>query len=147
MVRRDFFFSLDFDGYVKSNGTGHGRFVRPFLCGRKGEGGKYGQCYACDLVHVGGSLVYLKSPKPQQKHDKMRFLPRLYHTSISPLSVRTSIIVWPRKSSDSRLSFWIGRKHKRNRVYVKSKKKPSIFPDFNIRNIGTAISLAGFSKR
>lgn len=30
-------------------------------------------------------------------------LPRLYQTSISPLSVRTSMMVWPRKSSDSRL--------------------------------------------
>lgn len=31
---------------------------------------------------------------------------KLYQTSISPLSVRTSMIVWPRKSSDSRVSFW-----------------------------------------
>lgn len=30
-------------------------------------------------------------------------LPRLYQTSISPLRVRTSIIVWPKKSSDSLL--------------------------------------------
>lgn len=28
-------------------------------------------------------------------------LPRLYQTSISPLSVRTSMMLWPRKSSDS----------------------------------------------
>ena len=32
-------------------------------------------------------------------------LPRLYQTSISPESVRTSMMVWPRKSSDSRVSF------------------------------------------
>lgn len=32
--------------------------------------------------------------------------PKLYHTSISPLNVRTSIIVWPRKSSDSLVNFW-----------------------------------------
>ena len=32
-------------------------------------------------------------------------LPKLYQTSISPLSVRTSMIVCPRKSSDSRVSF------------------------------------------
>lgn len=30
-------------------------------------------------------------------------IPRLYQTSISPLRVRTSMMVWPRKSSDSRL--------------------------------------------
>lgn len=30
--------------------------------------------------------------------------PKLYQTSISPLSVRTSMMVWPRKSSDSRFS-------------------------------------------
>ncbi len=33
------------------------------------------------------------------------YSPRLYQTSISPLRVRTSMIVWPRKSSDSRLNF------------------------------------------
>lgn len=32
-----------------------------------------------------------------------RHSPRLYQTSISPLSVRTSMMVWPRKSSDSLL--------------------------------------------
>lgn len=31
------------------------------------------------------------------------YSPRLYHTSISPLSIRTSMMVCPRKSSDSRL--------------------------------------------
>ena len=30
---------------------------------------------------------------------------RLYQTSISPDNVRTSIMVWPRKSSDSRVNF------------------------------------------
>lgn len=35
--------------------------------------------------------------------------PRLYQTSISPLRVRTSMIVWPRKSSDSRLNFCFTR--------------------------------------
>lgn len=33
------------------------------------------------------------------------FLPKLYQTSISPLSVRTSMIVCPKKSSDSLVSF------------------------------------------
>lgn len=32
-------------------------------------------------------------------------LPRLYQTSISPLNVLTSMIVWPRKSSDSLVNF------------------------------------------
>lgn len=40
------------------------------------------------------------------KHKNKKFLPKLYQTSISPLKVRTSIIVWPKKSSDSRVNFW-----------------------------------------
>lgn len=35
--------------------------------------------------------------------DQATDVPRLYQTSISPLRVRTSMMVWPRKSSDSRL--------------------------------------------
>lgn len=35
--------------------------------------------------------------------DQAIAVPRLYQTSISPLRVRTSMMVWPRKSSDSRL--------------------------------------------
>ena len=31
---------------------------------------------------------------------------KLYHTSISPERVLTSIMVWPKKSSDSRVNFW-----------------------------------------
>lgn len=37
------------------------------------------------------------------------YSPRLYHTSISPLSVRTSMMVCPRKSSDSRFSLCLTR--------------------------------------
>ena len=51
--------------------------------------------YVCELVR---NLV-LRRPRP----------PRLYQTSISPLSVRTSMMVWPRKSSDSRLNFCFTR--------------------------------------
>lgn len=44
-----------------------------------------------------------------KKKESLLHSPRLYHTSISPLSVRTSMIVCPRKSSDSRLNFCLTR--------------------------------------
>lgn len=52
---------------------------------------------------------YYKSRSLRNRKLNLFHSPRLYHTSISPLSVRTSMIVWPRKSSDSRLNFCLTR--------------------------------------
>jgi len=62
--------------------------------------------YAVFLTHRGWQHVpqerRARGPSPSRPCQGSR-LPRLYQTSISPLRVRTSMIVWPRKSSDSLL--------------------------------------------
>lgn len=53
--------------------------------------------------------INYKSRSLRKRKPGLFYSPRLYHTSISPLSVRTSMIVCPRKSSDSRLNFCLTR--------------------------------------
>lgn len=50
------------------------------------------------LISVSSANEILQAGERNNAHEDW---PRLYQTSISPLSVRTSMILWPRKSSDS----------------------------------------------
>lgn len=64
------------------------------------------------VISVSSSVApsyYYKSRSLIKRKWSLLHSPRLYHTSISPLSVRTSMIVCPRKSSDSRLNFCLTR--------------------------------------
>lgn len=61
---------------------------------------------------AGRNMLYLQRNKDFNYLFLVQFplnLPRLYHTSISPLRVRTSMMVWPRKSSLSRLNLCFTR--------------------------------------
>lgn len=57
------------------------------------------------------------------------FLPKLYQTSISPLSVRTSMIVCPKKSSDSLVSFCLNfdLRSLSSSLKIKSKSKSKLY--------------------
>lgn len=97
MIWYNFFLSLDLNADSKTYCTRHGRSI-------------------CSLFYMG--QIRKATFNQQQKYseretdrEKQRvfFLPRLYQTSISPLSVRTSIIVCPRKSSGSLISFDLTR--------------------------------------
>lgn len=60
----------------------------------------YGATFSSPLI----STEICNRIAPDTADLSVRFS-KLYHTSISPDNVRTSMMVWPRKSSDSRVSF------------------------------------------
>lgn len=95
MIWYNFFLSLNLNANSKTYCTRHSRSI-------------------CSLFYMG--QIRKATFNQQQKHsererekERFFFLPRLYQTSISPLSVRTSIIVCPRKSSGSLISFDLTR--------------------------------------
>ncbi len=124
VVRSDRLLSFDLHTYVHPDGSGHSRLISSLVCRMKVR-------YTC-------LLSWLKSV-PSTRHKRFNYLflvllslllsrcsshpslilhrlfsylensPRLYQTSISPLRVRTSMMVWPRKSSLSRLNLCFTR--------------------------------------
>ena len=97
MIWYNFFLSLNLNTDSKTYCTRHSRSI-------------------CSLFYMGQirkatfnqQQKYSEREREREK-ERVFFLPRLYQTSISPLSVRTSIIVCPRKSSGSLISFDLTR--------------------------------------
>lgn len=120
MVRSNSLLSFDLHTNVHPDGSWHSRLVSSLVCQIK--------------VRHKWLFSWLTSvPSTGEKHFNYHFLvliplqlaapliclchlftrlensPKLYQTSISPLRVRTSMIVWPRKSSLSRLNLCFTR--------------------------------------
>lgn len=105
VIWRNRLLSLDLYTYVHADSPGHSWFVCTFVCEEH-------KTYRNTVIRFALAL---------QMDDEIQYIeqdstwccksnwPRLYQTSISPLKVRTSMIVWPRKSSDSRLNFCFTR--------------------------------------
>ena len=99
MIWYNFFLSLNLNADSKTYCTRHSRSI-------------------CSLFYMGQirkatfnqQQKYSEGEREREREkERVFFLPRLYQTSISPLSVRTSIIVCPRKSSGSLISFDLTR--------------------------------------
>lgn len=103
VIRRDRLLSFDLHVNVHADGSRHGRFVRALVCVERRDKEPRGQIVLAQRQDTG------VDGKNKSKASRALDSPRLYHTSISPLSVRTSMMVWPRKSSDSRLNFCFTR--------------------------------------
>lgn len=97
MVRSNCLLTLDLHTYVHANGSRHSRFISSLVC-QKWEEDIKGSFY---LMSNASQFSVTSSVSSD--------LPRLYQTSISPLRVRTSIMVWPKKSSLSRLNLCFTR--------------------------------------
>lgn len=112
--------SFDFHTYVHPNGSRHCRFICSLVCQMKGRytwllsllesvlstGNKDFNYQSLVLLSLNDLLhpFSVSNPFPIIEDS-----PRLYQTSMSPLRVRTSMMVWPRKSSLSRLNLCFTR--------------------------------------
>lgn len=102
VVRRDSLLSFYLHVNVHADGSRHGWFVRALVC--EEQWNKEPHCQTGLMMHQETGV-----DRKKKSINKACDSPRLYHTSISPLSVRTSMMVWPKKSSDSRLNFCFTR--------------------------------------
>lgn len=123
MVRSNRLLSFDLHTYVHPDGSWHSRLISSLVCQMKV---RYTRSLVgwnlFNLQETSTSIIcflfcYLcvtscSSHPSLILHRLFSYLensPRLYQTSISPLRVRTSIMVWPRKSSLSRLNLCFTR--------------------------------------
>lgn len=122
MVRSDCLLSFYLHTYVHPDGSWHSRLIGSLVCRMKEI---HASLFGWNLFHLretSTSIIcflfcYLcatcRSSHPSLIHHLLfpylENSPRLYQTSISPLRVRTSMMVWPRKSSLSRLNLCFTR--------------------------------------